>query len=198
MADLIVINKVELVNEEEIGRLKDVIRSVNPIATIMTTSFSKVPLQIVLELGEYRRASSTNTRSPDEILKSLELQTCPSNEQPPGHGRLKSFWIDLRTAKMPLERFERWLFTLLWDRSLPNNQHSLSEKTDIMRVKGLLASLDSLGQPRLHALQAVQDMYELTLIDDPSVQHRTCLLFMGKFEDADELAIRSSFASLTG
>ncbi|MFB0946901.1 MAG: G3E family GTPase [Spirosomataceae bacterium] len=47
-ADVILLNKTDLVSEKQLGELKAIIRSLNPVAEIIESSFSKVPVKTIV------------------------------------------------------------------------------------------------------------------------------------------------------
>jgi G3E family GTPase len=59
-ADVILLNKVDLVQPDDLGLLKAAIARLNPDARIISTSFSKVPLKEVINTGlfDYEKAES--------------------------------------------------------------------------------------------------------------------------------------------
>jgi G3E family GTPase len=50
-ADVIILNKVDLVTEAELGKLEDILRHLNPSAKILQAEFGKVPLHEILNTG---------------------------------------------------------------------------------------------------------------------------------------------------
>ena len=53
MADIVVLNKVDLVNDEKRGKLADFVKDLVPRARILETTHGKVPLDLVLGIGTY-------------------------------------------------------------------------------------------------------------------------------------------------
>ena len=53
MADIVVLNKVDLVNDEKRGKLADFVKDLVPRARILETTHGKVPLDLVLGVGTY-------------------------------------------------------------------------------------------------------------------------------------------------
>lgn len=51
-ADLVVMNKCDLVNDSEVEQLSEVVKALNPRATVLTTSFGKVPISKVLAVAK--------------------------------------------------------------------------------------------------------------------------------------------------
>ncbi len=53
VADMVVLNKVDTINAEQLDNLRDYVRDVVPEARIFETTFGKVPLELVLGVGRY-------------------------------------------------------------------------------------------------------------------------------------------------
>ncbi len=53
VADMVVLNKVDRINAEQLDSLRDYVRDVVPEARIFETTFGKVPLELVLGVGRY-------------------------------------------------------------------------------------------------------------------------------------------------
>lgn len=60
-ADIIILNKTDLVSPYQLGELKAIIKSLNPIAKIIESSFGKVPTSQILNTGlfDYEKAESS-------------------------------------------------------------------------------------------------------------------------------------------
>ena len=53
VADMVVLNKVDRLNAEQLDSLRDYVRDVVPEARIFETTFGKVPLELVIGVGRY-------------------------------------------------------------------------------------------------------------------------------------------------
>lgn len=60
-ADIIILNKTDLVSPDQLGELKSIIKSLNPVAQIIDSSFGKVPTNQILNTGlfDYEKAESS-------------------------------------------------------------------------------------------------------------------------------------------
>lgn len=60
-ADIIILNKTDLVTEYQLGELKAIIKSLNPVAKIIESSFGKVPTSQILKTGlfDYEKAENS-------------------------------------------------------------------------------------------------------------------------------------------
>ena len=57
-ADVILVNKVDLVTEEEIGKLIAILKKLNPDAAVVKTEFGKAPLNFILNTGLFNMEKS--------------------------------------------------------------------------------------------------------------------------------------------
>ncbi len=60
-ADVIILNKLDMVTEEEAGRVEAILTALNPGARVVTSTFSKVPLDEVMDTGlfDYDEAAAS-------------------------------------------------------------------------------------------------------------------------------------------
>lgn len=56
-ADLVVMNKCDLVDDKEVKKLQDIVHALNPKATVLTTSFGKLPVSKVLAVAKGKGTS---------------------------------------------------------------------------------------------------------------------------------------------
>lgn len=113
--------------------------------------------------------------NPADLLRALNIDSHGHNAK-----SLRNFTIDVPRC-LDLTAFERWLFILLWERAVADCEgpKQLDQTTDIMRVKGILYAFNSQHIPNLYALQAVEQMYDLTQLVSNSSNLRCCLVFIG-------------------
>lgn len=127
-----------------------------------------------------------------------------------GSSKLRHVTIDIPKC-LDMALFDKWIFTFLWEKKLLglDDEDDLGEETDIMRIKGILYSRNSQGVSSAFALQAVEQMYELTPLKDKTIS-RCCLIFIGTnpfsltqkltkenigmISNMDEIKIRLSFS----
>ncbi|NVJ46201.1 MAG: GTP-binding protein [Cytophagia bacterium] len=77
-ADVILINKTDLVSKEELGFLKDMLSGLNPGARIIESEFGKVPLDTVLGTGSFDYEKTSQSA---EWQKELETEHTPETEE---------------------------------------------------------------------------------------------------------------------
>jgi CCR4-NOT transcription complex subunit 2 len=151
-ADVIVINKSDLVSEPELQAVKDRIVSINGLAKIFVTSQSVVPKLegFLLDLHAYDRV---------EELDRAEL----------GHSHLDK---TISTISIPLPRLTKsqqaaldaWLRSVLWENVLPGHKPTDGPAYDIHRLKGRFFS--DVGRERI--IQGVREIFDI--FDSPSQQ----------------------------
>lgn len=134
-ADIILLNKTDLVSPEDLERQHELLRKFNPRAKILSTVYSKVPLQEVLDTKEFDFAESVQLSTWIEYSKNLEHT--PETEE---YGIESFLFEDVR----PFHPQRLWDFM----------QDLL--KTNVIRSKGL-AWMVSRPTQRLEWSQAAQN-----------------------------------------
>ncbi|KAJ9629895.1 hypothetical protein H2203_002279 [Taxawa tesnikishii (nom. ined.)] len=153
-ADVIVLNKADLVSGYDLQAVEARIRSINALAKIHVTDHSKIPVLegVLLDLHAYDNVDAA-------ALEEFDAK---------GHSHLDPT-ISTITLAVPalsdhqLEKLERWLRALLWkDLFLMHpdakdiSESTLARQTDIHRIKGRFPMLD--GSVKL--LQGVREVFE--------------------------------------
>ncbi len=128
-ADVIVLNKTDLVTPEELAAVENAIRAINPYATIHRTERAAVPLDAVLD----RNAFDLN-----RILANLPDFLTDTEHEHDDH--VASISVAIRGEVDP-EKFNAWITELLAQKG-----------QDLLRTKGILAHP---GEDRRFAFQAV-------------------------------------------
>jgi G3E family GTPase len=162
IADRIILNKIDLVNETEIGDLEGRVRKLNTTAPILRSSHARVELDEILGIGAFSVAQ-TMAIAPD-FLDDNEHQHDASLESVsftyPGafdRGRLDSHLKALLKAK----------------------------GEDIFRLKGIL---EFASEPNRVVLQAVHRLMDLRTADSWGGRKRESrLVFIGRNLDKDAL-----------
>ncbi|GAW20171.1 hypothetical protein ANO14919_096680 [Xylariales sp. No.14919] len=143
-ADVVVINKADLVTAEELENVKVRIRAINGLAKIHVTEQSKVPQLegVLLDLHAYDQV---------EILDATEK----------GHSHLDptistaSFGIPLLTTSQLLG-VDAWLRSVLWEREVPGVT-TREAQIEIHRLKARLVFEDG----TIKIVQGVREIFEI-------------------------------------
>jgi len=144
-ADVIVVNKADLVSDDELQAVKDRVRSINALAELHVTDHSKVPKLegLVLDLHAYDKVDAA----------SLEFASKGHSHLDPAIGTMLLTVPPLDDAG--LQRLDAWLRAVLWAAELPGSE--ASPAWEIHRVKGRLPMKD--GESKM--LQGVREIFEL-------------------------------------
>ena len=193
-ADTILLNKADLVREDDLERIKRALSTINAEAEVIVTSRSKVDLDLVLNQGTVTGGG----RGRKPVLGDFAAAP-PSAVLASGGG----FWAkgvekyaskankvhnpDIRTicvaasGYLDYDKFQDWLEDLLWER------RNDDDGPDVLRAKGLLYTK---GSDKRRVLQAVREVYEIT--DGPveinPTQVMNKLVFIGRNLDENNLA----------
>uniref|UniRef100_A0A8C6S321 Zn regulated GTPase metalloprotein activator 1 n=1 Tax=Nannospalax galili TaxID=1026970 RepID=A0A8C6S321_NANGA len=144
LADIILINKTDLVSEEELNNLRTTIRSINGLGKILETQRSRVDLSNVLELHAFDSLSGISLQE-----KLQHVPTVPHLDQSivtitfevPGNAKEESLNIFIQN--------------LLWEKNVRNKDGRCME---VIRLKGLVSIKD---KPKQMILQGVHELYDL-------------------------------------
>jgi len=147
-ADVVVINKTDLVTPEQLQAVKARIESINSLARIHLASHSQVPQLegVLLDLHAY------------DAVKTEDLEFASK-----GHSHLDPS-ISTITLSFPalspskLEKLDGWLRSVLWESTLPAEADAGAADFEIHRAKGRIILTD--GSVKL--LQGVREVFELT------------------------------------
>lgn len=171
-ADVIILNKSDLVASLDLKAVEQRIASINAIAKIIPTTHSRVPSLsgTLLDLQAYSTFPSERA-GPDFHTK--------------GHSHLDPT-ISTITISIPqldisqLPKLESWLQSILWEENGPNSY-------EIHRTKGLVPCTD--GSTRV--IQGVREIFEILVVDaahdsDNEQMHKGKIVFIGR--NLDKLA----------
>lgn len=173
-ADRIILNKTDLVSQEELQTVKGRIKSINAPVKIFETTHSKVDLEEVLGIGAF------------ELDKVVEMDPgfLDVDQEHQHDSSVTSVGIECE-GECDIEKLEFWLSRLL-------REHG----NDIFRSKGLLAIK---GSPHRHVFQGVHMMLGMGSSANgygrpwaPQEKRLNRLVFIGRSLDREEL--NSSFS----
>ena len=131
-ADVIVLNKIDLVSADELAAVEARIRGINPTARIHHADHSRVPVTAILDQGAFDLARVLE-RTPDFLENTDHEHNDDINSM--------SFEVQ---GQINGPRFNQWIGLLLQEKG-----------GDILRTKGIL---DFAGEDRRYAFQAVHMM----------------------------------------
>jgi len=143
-ADVIVINKADLVTPEELQAVEDRVRSINGLAKIHITDHSQVPQLegVLLDLHAYDAAGEIDFAAKGHSHLDPTISTI-------------SLSLPVLSEKQ-VDSVDAWLRAVCWNAQLPHSQEVQS--FEIHRIKGQIPT--ATGHTKL--LQGVREIYELT------------------------------------
>lgn len=167
-ADVIVLNKVDLVSAEELAAVEAQIRAINPYAKLHKATRCDVPIDALLD---------RNAFDLDRIL-DIEPDFLESGHHHHHSDEVRSMSFTIPGDVDP-EKFMPWI-----------NDLSQAQGPNILRSKGILAFKD---EPRRFVFQGVHMILDGDLQRDwkPGEERNSRLVFIGR--NLDEAALRQEF-----
>eukprot|EP00088_Acartia_fossae_P011039 TRINITY_DN15529_c0_g1_i1.p1 TRINITY_DN15529_c0_g1~~TRINITY_DN15529_c0_g1_i1.p1 ORF type:complete len:366 (-),score=54.29 TRINITY_DN15529_c0_g1_i1:173-1270(-) len=164
-ADAIVINKLDLVTNNELEMVENTVKSINASAKMLKSEQSVVNLDDILDLQAYGSC-------PNQPMKFLP----PEGSKPHLSSGIGTVTLE-HSGTTFLPAVENFLQALLWDHAYPN--------TRIFRLKGVVQQSDG---SRL-MIQGVQDTYDTYPMntEKTSEENKTILVLIGKNLDGQLL-----------
>ncbi|KAL6246302.1 hypothetical protein RBB50_006538 [Rhinocladiella similis] len=152
-ADVIILNKTDLVSDAKLSEVQARITSINSLARLLPTSHSHIDSLsgTVLDLDAYS-TFPVSTASP---------KTAPTPDfTSKGHSHLDPTISTLTLALPPfdpqkLSQLESWLEAILWEAE--DNQADEPRKYEIHRTKGLIPLLDG----TVRVIQGVREIFDI-------------------------------------
>ena len=155
IADRIIVNKVDLVQQKDLENLEERVRKLNATAPILRSSHAKVDLENILGIGAFSSQRATISLDEHEHSHDPELES-------------RSFVFD-----RPFDRakLQDWVKQLLAERG-----------DDIYRMKGIVALV---GEPNRYVLQGVHRITDMRPADAWGDEKPVSkLVFIGRALDA--------------
>jgi G3E family GTPase len=164
-ADVIVVNKTDLVDADGIAKVEAKIRALNKFAHIHHAVKATVPLETVLDRGSF------------DLKRLLEVEPGFLEEDPEDHEHDDSIASVSLRADRPLEpeKFSAWMREFIMQRG-----------TDVLRTKGILSLK---GQDRRYVFQGIHMVMDSDWGApwDADEERSSRLVFIGRNLAADEL-----------
>nr|XP_005900077.1 PREDICTED: COBW domain-containing protein 2 isoform X3 [Bos mutus] len=145
LADIIIINKTDLVSEEDLNKLRTTIRSINGLGKILETQRSRVDLAKVLDLHAFDSLSG--------ISLQKKLQHVPTT-QPHLDQSIITVTFEV-PGNAEEESLNVYIQDLLWEKNVRNRDDACME---VIRLKGLVSIKD---KPQQVIVQGVHELYDL-------------------------------------
>ena len=175
LSDVIVLNKVDLVNDEELGRLRSEVRRISSMTSCIETNFSRVSLDAILDLNAYVDR--------DAHLPSADSTAASRSAFDSAHahldGSVTSYTVEVR-SRLNTEKVDDFLVHLLWERDVSNNR---GDAMHVLRLKALYCNAVGGGV----VVQAVEEQYDKTDIARQVSSDECRFIFIGRNLDKSVL-----------
>ncbi|MCS7087998.1 MAG: GTP-binding protein [Thermoflexales bacterium] len=177
-ADIVVLNKVDLVNEAQLKRVRQWINEIAPRARILETTFGQVPLELILGVGEYapERLAQRAARDVHTHVVGEEHHAHEDHEHHHDHSLVFETWSYITDEPMSYEALAEAVD------SLP---------TTVFRAKGVVYLKES---PKRRAILHVVGRRAMLTIGEPWQETpRTRIVVIGSAGGVDAVALRALF-----
>ncbi len=172
-ADIILLNKTDLVTSEELAKVENKIRTLNKFAVLHKTQKAGVSLDEILSRGSF------------DLKRLIEIEPGLLDEEPDDHEHDDTITSVSLKAEKPLQPdlFSKWMREFIQERGV-----------DVLRTKGILA-LD--GHDQRYVFQGVHMVMDSDWGRDwlPEEKRESKMVFIGRNLNAAEL--ESAFAACT-
>lgn len=150
-ADVIIINKCDLVNESELQTLESKLIEINSLAKRIKTTRSEVVLDSILNIKSFdlknlEKITLQGNHDHDHHRHCAETET----ETKPALARIHTVCIEL-SGSIDESRLKGWFATLFWERDD-------EERPVILRVKGMASVVDTNEK---YIIQGVHDNFDI-------------------------------------
>jgi len=181
LADLLILNKTDLVDQQQQIDVTQLIRTINSSTEILPTERCKVDLNKILDLHAYDRFTSENY---DSTLANKFNEDAPHLDQ-----RVCTVTVEVE-GSITSDSIDSIIEALLWEKTITDLQ---GNPVNVYRMKGILSVI---GENRRVMLQSVQELYE-SEPTEPWMQSdcRSCrLILIG--ENLEKAQIQQFLSSL--
>ncbi|XP_069481861.1 zinc-regulated GTPase metalloprotein activator 1A-like isoform X1 [Ambystoma mexicanum] len=182
VADLIIINKTDLVPQDKLDSLKTAVRSINGFVKLLETQKSRVDLSNVLDLHSFDKLSG---KSLQETLRHVETT----------HPHLDKSIVTV-TFEVPgsiiEEHLNMFIQTLLWEKNVKDRTGNVME---VIRLKGLVSLKSKMQQVIVQGVHELYDLEETLVNWEKDAERTNRLVFIGRHLDKDIL--KQLFTSTT-
>lgn len=166
-ADVVLLNKTDLVTPAQVTELEQLITQVNPAAIIHRTVQGNIDLKHILGIDAF--SSRTKSVAADSLthVDHPVGQTCDQHCGADAHAHAHHYelrGISSLQASVPVlsqtafDRVDEWIRTLLWEGRLPEDPPADSQQITVLRCKGIFQTTSGMT----YVLQGVRSLYEVS------------------------------------
>ncbi|XP_032297164.1 putative COBW domain-containing protein 7 isoform X2 [Coturnix japonica] len=145
LADLVIVNKTDLVSREELNKVRTTVRSINGLVEILETQRSRVDLSNVLDLHAFDSLSGISLQKKLESMKTTDA-----------HLDKDIVTVTLEVlGNIKEENLNLFIQNLLWEKNVKDRTGCTM---DVIRLKGLVSIQ---GKSHQEIVQGVHELYDL-------------------------------------
>uniref|UniRef100_F7E231 CobW C-terminal domain-containing protein n=1 Tax=Ornithorhynchus anatinus TaxID=9258 RepID=F7E231_ORNAN len=174
LADLVIINKTDLVSEEELNTLKAAVRSINGLVKILETQKSRVNLSNVLDLHAFDSLSGISFQNKLQLVQAshphLDMSIVTVTFEVPGNSSEENLNVFIQN--------------LLWEKNVKNKDGCSME---IIRLKGLVSFKDKSHQVIIQGVRELYDLEDTPVKWKEDAERTNRLVLIGRNLDKDIL-----------
>ncbi|XP_049638618.1 zinc-regulated GTPase metalloprotein activator 1A [Suncus etruscus] len=174
LADIIIINKTDLVLEEDLNKLRMTIRSINGLGKVLETQRSRVDLSKVLDLHAFDSLSG--------ISLQKKIQHMPTT-QPHLDKSIVTVTFEV-PGNTKEENLNIFIQNLLWEKNVRSKDGMCME---VIRLKGLVSIKDKPQQVIVQGVHELYDLEETPISWKNDTERINRLVFIGRHLDKDIL-----------
>ncbi|KAI1240004.1 hypothetical protein IHE44_0011447 [Lamprotornis superbus] len=182
LADLVIINKIDLVSEEELNKVRSSVRSINGLVKILETQRSRVDLSNVLDLHAFDSLSGVSLQKKLEHVKTT-------------HAHLDKAIITV-TFEVPgnikEENLNLFIQNLLWEKNVKDKTGCTM---DVIRLKGLVSIQGKSHQVIVQGVHELYDLEETSVAWKEDEKRTNRLVLIGR--NLDKETIKEVFIATT-
>ncbi|XP_025058759.1 COBW domain-containing protein 1 isoform X2 [Alligator sinensis] len=174
LADLIIINKTDLVSQEELNKIRTAVRSINGLVKILETQRSRVDLSDVLDLHAF------------DSLSGISLQRKLKHVQKT-HSHLDKSIVTVTfeaVGNITEENLNIFMQNLLWEK---NVKDKTGYPMEVIRLKGLVSIKDASHQVIVQGVHELYDLEETAVGWKENEERTNRLVLIGRHLDKDIL-----------
>lgn len=172
LADVLILNKVDTVDNVVLEDLRNLLGSLNSSALLLETSFSKVDLSSILDLGAYSNVTNQRIKMIADGMGHLSVKP---------HIEETVTTVTIEPGVIPRKSLDKFYEKVLWNKELKSKS---GLPTEIFRSKGVINTGEE--------FVTVQSVYQLYDVDffrkDNNEDLTSILIFIGKHLDEDTLS----------
>ncbi|XP_065735064.1 zinc-regulated GTPase metalloprotein activator 1A isoform X11 [Phocoena phocoena] len=174
LADIIILNKTDLVSEEDLSKLRTTVRSTNGLGKILETQKSRVDLSSILDLHAFDSLSG--------ISLQRKLQNVPTTQPHLDQSIITVTFEVPGNAKE--ESLNVYIQNLLWEKNVRNRDDDCME---VIRLKGLVSIKDKPQQVIVQGVHELYDLEETPVSWEDDSERTNRLVLIGRNLDKDIL-----------